>query len=254
MARAGRLQGLVRIRTTVYAPWMRALIIEHDHVSPPGPVADRLRERGYDVHEHVVVTEEHFASPGVEAHFPDVTAYDVVVVMGAPWSTYDEQRVGSWVLPELDLLRAADRAAVPVLGICFGGQLLASAHGGSVTLTEQPEVGWIEVTGDEALAVDGRWFAWHFDAWTLPPDAREVARNDAASQAFVLRRNLAVQFHPETTRETLVGWFENGGRAEAVAAGLDAEAALVSLEAWDATGRARAHRLVDAFLDDIAGA
>ena len=54
-----------------------------------------------------------------------------------------------------------------------------------------------------------------------PARAREVARNAAASQAFVLRRNLAVQFHPELTSSMLAGWLGNGGAGKAAAAGLD---------------------------------
>ena len=111
---------------------MRALVIQHDHVSPPGPVGDRLEERLVDVELHQVVPLEDFHEPGVPARFPDVTAYDAVVAMGAPWSVYDDARIGSWVQPELDLLRVADAEGIPVLGICFGGQLLSAAHGGRV--------------------------------------------------------------------------------------------------------------------------
>src|SRR5690348_13968551 len=104
---------------------MQLLVIEHDHVSPLGPVAERFVERGYDVRGHGVVDLASFATPGVFTEFPDFTAFDAVVTMGAPWSTYDHELIGSWVLPEMEQLRRADEAGVPVLGICFGGQLLA---------------------------------------------------------------------------------------------------------------------------------
>lgn len=124
---------------------MRVLVIEHDHASPIGPIGERFTDHGYDVVRHPVVAAEHFESPGVTTEFPDFTSFDAVIPMGAPWSTYDHAAVGSWVLPELEQLRAADAAGVPVLGICFGGQLLATAHGGSVAPTERPEVGWYDV-------------------------------------------------------------------------------------------------------------
>ena len=111
---------------------MRLLVVEHDHVSPLGPVAERFVDRGYDVVRHVVVPAESFHVPGVVTEFPDFTAHDAVVVMGAAWSTYDFGLVGSWVSPELEQLHRADAAGVPVLGICFGGQLLATLLGGSV--------------------------------------------------------------------------------------------------------------------------
>ena len=98
----------------------------------------------------------------------------------------------------------------------------------------------------------GPWFQWHYDRWELPGDAHEVARNDFSSQAFVLRRNLAVQFHPELTSSMLAGWLGNGGAGTAKAAGLDPEALLAATLATEAEARVRAHRLVDGFLDRVA--
>ena len=42
---------------------MRALILQHDHLSPPGPVAERLADHGYSIDEAVVVSSEHFHQP-----------------------------------------------------------------------------------------------------------------------------------------------------------------------------------------------
>jgi GMP synthase-like glutamine amidotransferase len=156
------------------------------------------------------------------------------------------------VLPEIEQLRKADAAGVPVLGICFGGQLLALAHGGSVARSAGPEIGWADVHSDDtALVPGGPWFQWHYDRWRLPPDATELARNPAASQAFVLRRNLALQFHPELTAASLNGWLANGGAADAEAQGIDV-GELVSRTAREAAdaGR-RAAALVDGFLRQI---
>lgn len=234
---------------------MRLLVIEHDHVSPLGPVAERFADRGYDLVRHLVVPETSFHAPGVETEFPDFTDHDAVVVMGAAWSTYDFELVGSWVRPELEQLRAADAAGVPVLGICFGGQLLATVLGGSVARSERPEIGWTEVWSDEPDVVPGGpWFQWHLDRWTLPPEARELASNPAASQAFVVRRNLAVQFHPELTGAMLAGWLGNGGAASAAAMGADVEALRAETAVREEDARRRSHRLVDGFLDRVASA
>lgn len=232
---------------------MQVLVVAHDHVSPSAAVGERFAERGYDLVEHLVVPAERFRSPGVEAAFPDFTAFDAVLALGSPWSTYDDATVGSWVAPELDQLRAADAAGVPVLGICFGGQLLAQAHRGRVAASPRPEIGWTTVASDEpAIVPAGRWFQWHFDAWTVPPGAREIARNDAASQAFVLRRNLAVQFHPELDSGVLAGWLASGDAEVAAARGIDPERLLSETAALDHVGRTRARALVDGFLDRVA--
>ncbi|MFT4008675.1 MAG: gamma-glutamyl-gamma-aminobutyrate hydrolase family protein [Nocardioidaceae bacterium] len=228
----------------------RLLQIAHDHVSPAGAVAERFVERGFAIDEFLVVPQERFHDPGVEVTFPEVADYDAVLVLGAPWSAYDSE-VASWVEPELDLLRDADQARVPVLGICFGGQLLAAAHGGRVLASPAPEIGWHVVHGDD-LGSDGIWFQWHYDRWVTPPGATEIARNPAAAQAFVLRRNLALQFHPEVDADGLKGWLDHGGDREAVAAGLDPDVLLLQTEALEADAAARARRLVDAFVDQVA--
>jgi GMP synthase-like glutamine amidotransferase len=228
----------------------RLLQIAHDHVSPAGAVADQFVTRGYDIDELVVVPAEQFHDPGVEIDFPDPAGYDAVLVLGAPWSAYATE-VASWVEPELELLRDADWAQVPVLGICFGGQLLATAHGGLVHKSPFPEIGWRPVYSDEP-GLAGPWFQWHYDRWVTPPDAVEVARNGAAPQAFTLRRNLALQFHPEIDTAALKGWLEFGGDREAVAAGLDPDVLLAQTEAAEADAAVRARRLVDTFLDRVA--
>jgi GMP synthase-like glutamine amidotransferase len=232
---------------------MRVLVVQHDHVSPPGPVGERFADRGYELVPQSVVPAELFHTPNVEVSFPDPADFDAILPMGAPWSVYDQEAIGSWVGPELRFLQAAHRIGVPVFGICFGGQLLAQAHGGTVTLSSTPEVGWGTIeSDDEALVPGGLWFAWHYDGWTLPPGATEIARNANASQAFRLGRNLAVQFHPELDSTMLAGWLRNGGDAKAVEFGLDPEQLLARTRERDEVSRKRAHRLVDAFLDRVA--
>ncbi|MBS1692665.1 MAG: gamma-glutamyl-gamma-aminobutyrate hydrolase family protein [Actinobacteria bacterium] len=228
----------------------RLLQIAHDHLSPAGAVADRFTERGYAITELLVVPGERFEDPGVDADFPDPSGFDAVMLLGAPWSTYDPA-VGSWVGPELEFLRAADRDGVPVLGICFGGQMLATAHGGSVHASPVPEIGWHLVHGDEP-ALDGAWFQWHYDRWVVPPGAVEAARNAAASQAFVLRRNLAVQFHPEVDADGIRGWLDFGGHRKATAAGLDPRVILTQTAGLADAAAVRARGLVDMFLDRVA--
>jgi GMP synthase-like glutamine amidotransferase len=232
---------------------MRALVIHHDHITSPGAVGERLVDRRYDLVLHQVVQADRFGAPDVETEFPQPTDFDVIVAMGAPWSAYDHVRIGSWVLPELDLLRRADESGVPVLGVCFGGQLLALAHGGSVAKSPAPELGWTEVVSDdETLVRSGPWFEWHYDRWQLPAPATEIARNPQSSQAFVLGRNLAVQFHPEMTPTILAGWLDAGGVEDLADFNVDADALLQQTLDRDVENRLRAHRLVDGFLDRVA--
>ena len=76
---------------------MRVLFLQHDHVSPPGPVAERFAQRGFEVVESVVVPRDRFFSPDVDFDFPEVGEHDVVVPMGAPWGAWEDDRIGSWL-------------------------------------------------------------------------------------------------------------------------------------------------------------
>jgi GMP synthase-like glutamine amidotransferase len=228
---------------------VRALLIQHDHICTPGFVGERLLDRGFDLVVHQVVREDRFLSPNVEIEFPDPTDFDAIIPMGAPWSVYDHEAIGTWVPAELTMLRDAHQHEVPVLGICFGGQMLAAAHGGSVARSAAPEIGWVNVdSDDESLVPSGTWFQWHYDQWQLPIHAQEVARNANSSQAFVLGRNLAVQFHPEMTSEILTSWIATGGAAEVDQFGMELETLVRQTAESDVSNRERAHRLVDQFL------
>jgi hypothetical protein len=89
---------------------VRVLFVRHDHVSPHGFVGDAFADHGFDVEDTLVVPEEHYSTPNVHATFPDPTEYDALVPMGAPWGAWDDDRIGNWLLPELQWLRDADEA------------------------------------------------------------------------------------------------------------------------------------------------
>ena len=228
-------------------------MIQHDHICTPGSVGERFTDRGYDLAVHQVVSEAYFSSPNVETEFPTPTSFDLIITMGAPWSVYDHETIGSWVLPELAMLRDAHDHHVPVFGICFGGQLLAAAHGGSVSRSEAPEVGWVEIeSDDESLVPGGEWFQWHYDSWKLPGAATELARNPSSSQAFTLGQNLAVQFHPEMNSAILASWIATGGAEEMNKHGMSVDELVRQTAERDPSNRERAHKLVDLFLDHVA--
>lgn len=234
---------------------MRAVFLQHDPGSQPGLVGDALADHGFTV--DLVGMSNTIGDGTWHGLFPDLTGVDLVVPLGAIWSLYDTKQVGSWIDRELALLRDADARGVPVLGICFGGQALAAAHGGRVAASARPEIGWVAIDSDDPdLVPEGPWMQWHSDGFTVPPDAVEVARNGVGPQAFRLRRNLGVQFHPEVDEDNVRTWIGLGGQASIAAlaaAGTTADEVLAA--ARDNRHRAEADvaTLVTRFLDDVAG-
>ena len=228
---------------------MRVLFVQQDHMSPTGPVGEAFAGHGFDVQEFMVVPEEHFHEPSVTVAFPDPLAFDAVVPMGAAWSVYDHDSIGTWIGDELDFLRRAHDAGVPVLGICFGGQALAAALGGKVVRAGRPEVGWTTVeTSRPGLVEPGPWFQWHADRWVLPDGICALVRTEVAEQAFIAARSMGVQFHPELTPQMLDGWLANGGSRHARDLGLDPGQLVAETAVRSAEARMRARRLVAAFL------
>lgn len=200
------------------------LFIRNEHLAAEAMLGDAFAECGFEVQTFDVVPADRVDTPDVEVTFPPATGFDVIVPLGARWAVYDDTLRRGWVGAEMQLVRDAQAAGVATLGVCFGGQLIAQALGGTVARSDAPELGWYDVeSDDEQLIPGGRWFQWHFDRWTaLPPGATELARTANSSQAFLLGHALALQFHPELDSAILEGWLaaDRDGDADVVAMGL----------------------------------
>jgi GMP synthase-like glutamine amidotransferase len=233
---------------------VRALFIEHDHVSKGGPIWRAFEKHGYEIERFLVVPEKDYAAPNIEAAFPNFSDFDVVVPMGAPYGAYEDDRIGKWLLPELAKLKAAHNDGIPIFGICFGGQLMARALGGSVARSPKAELGWYEIESDDkTLIPTGPWFEYHWDRWTLPKGALEIARTEIASQAFVMGRTLGVQFHPEIDPEVLEEWLAmEGGCAEVEREGVVVDQLRAQTKKEKIVSDKRAFDLVNAFLRRVA--
>lgn len=233
---------------------MKALFIQHDHVSPLGPVGERLAQHGFEIETMLIVPEEKYRDPNVSVSFPNASDYDLIIPLGAPWGAWDDGCIGNWLQPELHWIRDAIESNIPVLGICFGGQLMARALGGSVARGPRPELGWHFIySNNPDLISTGPWFQFHYDRWQLPPGAKELAVSPIASQAFSYKKSLALQFHPELNREVLEGWLIWDGRNELAEDGQDPDIVLKQTIALEESSRQRAFELVDNFLIQVAG-
>jgi len=224
---------------------MRALVILHEENAPGGLVSSWLRERGADEDAYLISADGRRGGRG-----PDPRSYDMVVSLGSEESAYDDGV--AWVGREVALLRDAVRADVPVLGICFGSQILARALGGEALRAQQPEIGWVEVSSQEpGLVAEGPWFEWHYDTFRPPAGAVLLAESPAGPQAYTVGRSLGVQFHPEVTNGIVEEWVSLGA-GKLAQDGIDADLLLAETRSRAEENRARTWRLMDAFVDRVA--
>ena len=140
----------------------------------------------------------------VDNVFPDgPEAADAWLITGSRHGVYEDH---PW-LPRLEaLVRELVASGKPLVGVCFGHQVIAKALGGKV---EKFKGGWavgrqLYDFGDETLALN----AWHQDqVVALPPDAQVIASNPFCDYAaLVIGDNvLTIQPHPEFTAEMIEG-------------------------------------------------
>ena len=204
------------------------LIRQHVDSAPAGLLAEWLDARGlaYEVDR-----------TWVEASVPDPERYAFVASLGHDRMAGDTHDPG--VAAERELLARAVARDVPVLGLCYGGQVLAAVLGADVGRAPLPELGWRTIeTDDPELVPAGPWLEWHYERFCTPPGATELARTTDAPQAYRYGPHLGVQFHPEATVEIVEGW----ARADGVEADLAAPPEQI------AAAKVAAFRLFDGFL------
>lgn len=152
--------------------------------------------------EQVVETETYTPHHG---DLPATQDFDAVIVSGSKYHVYDRQ---DWVDRTQAYLERVLAEDVPVLGVCYGHQLLGDMLGGTVGSMDRREMGYraVRLTPEgkkhplfagipEVFTV----FQSHLDAVTdLPPEAALLAENERGVQAFSHPRGAyGVQFHPE---------------------------------------------------------
>ena len=261
----------------------RALVLAHEPTGGGALVSEHLTRRGYAVHEHVVTAD--VERPNDAAPFPDAAGYELLVPMGSIRSLTDTSEISNWIFDELDMMRAAHRRGTPILGICFGGQLLAAALGGTVEQAPVPEIGWYEIRSP-AGAVEGSspvnhagghsgphgarsataaparlganpvgpgpWFQWHHDRFHPPPDAQVLAVNDNAVQLFRRGRSVGTQFHPEVDYTHLEGFVSDADDDYLFEHRVDRASLLDDMRRHEERNTRQCAALVDWFIDEVA--
>jgi GMP synthase-like glutamine amidotransferase len=193
------------------------LVLQLAASDPPGRLGQWLVDAGLDVEVRDV---------GAGQPVPDqLSEWAGLVVLGGPMGAGEDAQAP--FLPAVRaLLRTAVDDAVPTLGICLGAQLMAMAHGGVVRPSPTgPQLGPQLMAKRQAAFSDPLFgplpitpdvISWHHDAvTTLPPGAVHVVASVGCEyEAFRLGRLAwGLQFHIETTPETVHDWAQHDAAA-----------------------------------------
>jgi GMP synthase-like glutamine amidotransferase len=185
-------------------PWC---VVQHVAWEGPGLIAAAARARGLDLRVHRM----DLGDP-----LPAADTLGGLVVMGGPMGAGDTIAYPH-LAAERDLLAAAVSKGLPVLGVCLGAQLLASALGARVYRGPALEIG----IGDVQLTEEGRRDAvlgkagpsfpavhWHKDTFDLPPECVHLASSPPyPHQGYRLGdRVYGFQFHSELDAGLLRSW------------------------------------------------
>jgi GMP synthase (glutamine-hydrolysing) len=228
---------------------MAILIFEHSPRSTIARLGLTLRDTGHRL--RIVALHRGEPIP------PDLDDVDGIISCGGPQSATDDAL--EWLEPEMELLRAAHEAEMPIVGLCLGCQILARALGGEVGRMEKPEIGWHEVSltpvgREDPLFAGVAWKSmqphWHHEHVTaLPPGARLLASSaHCKGQAWSAGlRTYAFQWHVEMNRDSLDGFAQHD------AAGMKAaHATLDALHKGTETHWPAFERLSQRLFDQIA--
>ncbi|KAF1041344.1 MAG: hypothetical protein GAK35_03364 [Herbaspirillum frisingense] len=181
-------------------------ILQHESTQGPGVLRDHLDESGIPYR---------LVFPASDGGAPvDAGKFCGVVVLGSDHGVNEDL---PWIADELALLQDAVRRDVPVLGHCFGAQMLARAMGAKVSRNLCPNIGWspIWVTPHAqqrmGLPRQAAIFNWHYDTFEIPDGAvRTMYGSHCLNKGFLRGRQWGFQGHLEVTEESVRNWCAAG--------------------------------------------
>ncbi len=142
----------------------------------------------------------------------NVIEADGWLITGSKFGAYEDL---PWIPLLEDFLRQAYASGIPIVGICFGHQILAKALGGKV---EKYQGGWSVGATDYSLRDSDQTItlnAWHQDQVVKRPDGAEVLASSPFCENAVLiydEKALTIQAHPEFGTDFVKGLIEKRGR------------------------------------------
>ncbi|MCX6677200.1 MAG: type 1 glutamine amidotransferase [Methanothrix sp.] len=188
---------------------MRIHYLQHVPFEDLANIEAWAKTRGHDLSRTRLFSDE---------ALPEMAHFDWLIIMGGPMNIYEQDKY-PWLAREKEFISQAIAGNKMVLGICLGAQLMADVLGGIVRRNRHREIGWFPVS----LTKEGRAapifsvlperftaLHWHGDTFDIPPGAVRTAESTACSnQAFALGKAIGLQFHLESSQESIDHLLEN---------------------------------------------
>lgn len=178
---------------------------------PPEEIAKGER---YDAYFKRLLGHDHFTYVTysvVDGDMPPAPgAADGWLITGSKHGAYEDH---GWIPPLEDFIRACYAAHVPMIGVCFGHQIIAQAMGGKVV---KFDAGWS--VGRTEYTIDGQTTAinaWHQDQVVERPQGATLIGSSAFCENAALLyddRMLTIQPHPEYADDFIEGLIEYRGK------------------------------------------
>lgn len=145
----------------------------------------------------------------------DLDSFSALIFMGGPYSVNDHH---DWIKHELNLIRHAIQKDIPMMGVCFGAQMISKALGAEVKPAAKMEAGWHRITADTSnlktthgldLEESFEVFEWHEDTFSIPQGATPIFKGKSTkNQGYIYGKILAMQFHLEVTEQMVAEWLD----------------------------------------------
>jgi len=224
------------------------LAVRHVAFEDLGLLGPLVAARGYGVRYH---------DAGVQPIDAEtLLAPDLLIVLGGPIGVYEGDAY-PFIADEIGAIAARIAADKPMLGICLGAQMMATALGARVAPGPVKEIGWASLT----LTAEGRASAlgalgatpvlhWHGDNCDLPAGCTRLASTQHCPvQAFERTPSqLALQFHLETDPARFESWLV-GHTVELGKAGIDPRELRVQARTLGPATGDLGHKVLSAWLD-----
>jgi GMP synthase-like glutamine amidotransferase len=195
---------------------MKIHCLEHLKNETLGSIGTWITQKQHSLTKTLLYNEDFSEEP----HFPNPEDFDLLLIMGGSMSVWEEAEY-PWLKPEKKFVKEVIKSGKPILGSCFGGQIIAEVLGAKVTKNKYKEIGWHEVKlvipsrieKKESLELptcffsEFKAFMWHGDTFEIPAGAIKLFESEAcANQGYLYNGNiLGLQFHPEADKQ----WVKN---------------------------------------------